>query len=125
MGLLAFGRSGAQRRLWARFGRTGVRGQGTSRGLRPFLSSRWHQAGLAAILQPETLAANVDGRRVMEQPVQNRCVDDRIAVDGSPVPVAFVGGKDNAPAFAPRAHQLEENRRSPIVQRLRPYFVGN
>jgi len=30
MGLLGLGRSGAQRRLLARFGRNGVRGQGTS-----------------------------------------------------------------------------------------------
>jgi|SRR6267378_250267 len=51
MGLLGLGRSGARRRLLARFGRNGVRGQGTSRGLRPFLSSRWHQPGLAAVLQ--------------------------------------------------------------------------
>src|ERR1700738_1996904 len=53
-------------RLLARFGRNGVRGKGTSRGLRPFLSARRHHAGPTAILQPVTLAANVDGRRVMQ-----------------------------------------------------------
>jgi hypothetical protein len=58
MGLLGLGRSGAQRRLLARFGRNGVRGQGSSRGLRPFLSSRWHQPGLAAVFQPIALAPN-------------------------------------------------------------------
>ena len=83
MGLLGLGWSGAQRRLLARFGRNGVRGQGTSRGLRSFLSSRRHQAGLAAVLQPVTLAANVDGRRVMLQSVQNRRGNDRIAEDRS------------------------------------------
>jgi hypothetical protein len=118
MGLLGLGWSGAQRRLLARFGRNGVRGQGTSRGLRPFLPSRWHQAGLAPILQPVALAANVDGRRVMQQqPVQDRRGDDRIAENRSPVPLAFVGSQDDAPAFVPRAHQLEENRGSQIVQR--------
>jgi hypothetical protein len=81
MGLLGLGRSGALRRLLARFGRTGVRGQGTRRGLRPFLSSRQHQAGLTTTLQPVTPAANVDGCQVMQQPIQNRCGDDRIAED--------------------------------------------
>jgi len=33
-----------------------VRGQGTSRGFRPFLSSRYYQPGLTTILQPVTLA---------------------------------------------------------------------
>jgi hypothetical protein len=54
----------------ARFGRNRVRGEETSRGLRCFLSSSRHQTGLAAILQPVTLAAHVDGRRVVQQPVQ-------------------------------------------------------
>src|SRR5205823_11475396 len=89
MSLLGLGRSGAQRRLLARFGRNGVRGQGTSRGLRPFLSSRWHHAGLAAILQAVALTANVDGRRVMQQPVQDRRGNDRVAENRSPVAVAL------------------------------------
>jgi hypothetical protein len=103
MGLLGLGRSGAQRRLLARFGRDGVRGQGTSRDLRPFLSARRHQVGLTAILQPVTLAANVDGRRVMQQPVQDRRCDNRIAEDRSPVSVAFVRGQNDAPTFISRS----------------------
>jgi ATP dependent DNA ligase domain len=99
--------------LWAQR----VRGQGTSRGLRPFLSSRWHQPGLAAILQPVALTPNVDRRRVMQQPVQDRRRDDRIAEDRSPISVTFVRGQDDAPAFVSRADQLEENRGSQIVQR--------
>src|SRR5438445_13127186 len=99
MGLLGLGRSGAQRRLLARFGRNGVRGQGTSRGLRPFLSSRRQQAGLAAILQPVTLAADVDGRRVMRQPVQDRRCGDRLAENRSPVALALVTGQDTPPSY--------------------------
>src|SRR6202140_2073663 len=125
MGLLVLGRSGAQRRLLARFGRNGVRGQGTSRDLCPFLSSGWHQSGFAAILQPVTFTPNVDGRRVMQQPVQNRRGDDRITEDRSPVPVTLVRGQDDAPAFVPRAHQLKEYRRSQIVQRQIPDFVDH
>jgi hypothetical protein len=93
MGLLGLGRSAAQRRFLARFGRTGIRGQGARRGLSPFLSSRRYQSGLAAILQPVTLTPNVDRRRVMQQPIQDRRGDDRIAEDRSPVSVAFVRGQ--------------------------------
>src|SRR5258708_19712691 len=81
--------------------RNGVRGQGTSRGLRPFLSARWHQAGLTAILQPVALPANVDGRRVMQQPVQDRCGDDRITEDRSPVPLPFVELQHTPSPFLP------------------------
>ena len=80
---------------------------------------------LRRFLQPIALAANVDGRRVMQQPVQDRCGDDRITEDRSPVPVALVRGQDDAPAFVPCTHQLEENRRSQIVQRQIAHFVDH
>src|SRR5260370_22433756 len=38
---------------------------------------------------------------------------------------AFVGGQDDAPAFVPRTHQLEENRGSQIVQRQIAHFVDH
>src|SRR6267143_5299376 len=91
MGLLGLGRSGAQRRLLARFGRNGVRGQGTSRGFRSFLPSRWHQAGLATILQPVALAADVDGRRVMQQPVQDRRGENSTGTMGIFAPALTLG----------------------------------
>src|SRR6266478_3065316 len=125
MRLLGLGRSGAQPRLLARFGRNGVRGQGTSRDLRPLLSSRRYQSGFAAILQPVALTSNVDRRRVMQQPVQYRRGDDRIPEDRSPISVALVRGQEDAPAFVPRAHQLKEYRRSQIVQRQIPHFVDH
>ena len=85
MGLLGLGRSGAQRRLLARFGRNGVRGQGVGR--RSLLFSGWNQSGFATLFQPIALAANVDRRRVMQQPLQDRRSDDRIAEDRSPIPI--------------------------------------
>ena len=52
--------------FWRVLGVTESEAHGTSRGLRVLLSSRRHQAGLAAILQPVALAPNVDSRRVMQ-----------------------------------------------------------
>ena len=72
-----------------------------SRSLRPFLSSRGHQSGLAAVLQPVAFATDVDCRGVMQQPVQDRRGDDRIAKNRSPVSVALVRGQNDAPAFVP------------------------
>ena len=66
MGLLGLGRSGAQRRLLARFGRNGGRGQGVgSSGL--LLFPRWYQSGLPAVFQSITLSPDVDGRRMMDR----------------------------------------------------------
>ena len=54
------------------------------------------QSRLAAVFQPIALPTDVDGRRVMQQPIQNRGRDDWIAEDRSPVPVALVRGQDDA-----------------------------
>src|SRR5579862_2722251 len=75
-----------------------------------FLSSG-KQASLSPILQTVTLAADVDGRRMMQQPVQNRGRDDRIAEDRTPVAVTFIGSKNDAAAFVASADQLEKDRR--------------
>src|SRR5437660_12516704 len=91
---------GTQRRLLARFGRSGVRGQG-SWGRRPLLSSRWHQAGPTTILQPIALTADVDRRRVMQEPVQYRRGDDRVAENRTPVTVALVRGQEDTAALVP------------------------
>ena len=50
---LGIGRSGARRRLLARFGRNGIRGQGVGR--RSLLFSGWHQSGLPSLFQPIAL----------------------------------------------------------------------
>src|SRR5215467_8904818 len=115
MGLLGLGRSGAQRRLLARFGRNGGRGQGGgSRGL--LLFPRWYQSGLAAVFQSIALSPDVDGRRVMQQAIQNGGRDDRVSENRSPISVALIGGEDDAAPFVPCTHQLEENRGSQIIQ---------
>src|SRR5579862_9981674 len=98
-------RSGAQRRFLARFGRSGGGGYGNRRLAGP----RRQQPRFAPLLQPITLTANVDGRRMMQQPVQYRRGDNWITKDRSPFPVALVGGEDDATPLIPCTHQLEED----------------
>jgi len=102
----------SQRRLFGALWAERSRGQGTSRGLRPSCLRTVAPARLAAVLQPVALAPNVDRRRVMQQPVQDRRRDDRIAEDRSPVPVAFVGGQDDASAFISRRSPTERKSSS-------------
>ena len=93
MRLLGLGRSGAQRRFLARFGRNGGRGQG--------VGSRWallfprrYQSSPTAVFQPITLPTDVDGRQVMQQPVQNGGRDDRVSENRTPVPEHRVSGSE-------------------------------
>lgn len=46
----------------------------------------------------------------MQQPIEDRRRDDRMAEDGAPLAVAFVGSQDDAAPFVARADQLEEDR---------------
>src|ERR1700741_3792248 len=124
MGLLGLGRSGAQRRFLARFGRNGGRGQGGG-GRGPVLFPRRHQSCLPTVFQPIALSPNVDGRRVMQQSIQNGGRDDRVSEDRTPVPVALVRSQDDAASFVPCTHQLEENRGPQIIQRQVTDFVDH
>src|SRR5215469_11761040 len=91
----------AERSLWPRRRRADC-----------LLGARWHQSCFPTIFQPIAFATDVDGRRVMEQPVQDRGRNNRIAKDGTPVGIAFVGSQDDAAAFVAGADQLKENRGS-------------
>jgi len=95
-------------------------------GGRSSLLCSWrHQPGFTTIFQSIALATDVDGRRVMEQPVQDRRCDNRISKDRTPVSLAFVGSQDDAAAFVSRADQLEEDRGSEIIERQVSYFVNH
>ncbi len=71
------------------------------------------ESGSSPVLQPVALSANVDRRRVVQQPVQDRGRDDRIAEDRAPIAVALVRGQDDAAPFVARADQLEEDSSRP------------
>ena len=52
--------------------------------------------GLLLVLEPVALALDVDGGRVVQQPVEDGRSDDVVGEDGAPVAVAFVRGQDDA-----------------------------
>src|SRR5262247_1883294 len=53
---------------------------------------------------------------MMEQAVEDRSRDDRVAEDGAPFAVAFVRRENDASSFVTGADQLEENRCAQIVK---------
>ena len=60
---------------------------------------------------------DVDGRRVMQQAIQNGGRDDRVSENRTPVSIAVVGGKDDAAPFIPCTRQLEENRPCSLLRK--------
>src|SRR5579863_8138399 len=91
--------------------------QGGSRRLGLLLFRQRNQPGFAALFEPVTLSTNIHCARMMQQAVEDRCRDDRVAEDGTPFAVAFVGSQNNAASFIAGADQLEEDRCAEIVQR--------
>src|ERR1700753_2736046 len=96
------GRSRAQRRFAARFGRSGGRGDGG--GVRPtgLLLPSPDESGSPPFLQAIAFSANVDRRRMVQQPVQDRRSNDRVPEDAAPFPIALVTGQDDAASFVAR-----------------------
>src|ERR1700733_13966521 len=97
--------------------------RGGSLGISLLLFGQRNQAGFAAFLQPVTLSANVDRGRMMQQAIEDRGGDDRVAEDRTPLAVAFVGSENDAAPFVAGADELEENRRAQIVQRQISHLV--
>ena len=58
------------------------------------LHRRIEHARLALAFEPVALALDVDRRRVVQQPVQDRSCQHRIAEDVAPVHEALVGSQD-------------------------------
>ena len=56
---------------------------------------------LALLLQPIALALDVDRRRVVEQPVEDRGRQDLVVEDLTPVQEALVAGEDEARPLVP------------------------
>ena len=75
------------------------------------------QSGFLFLLEPVGFALDVDGGRVVQQPVQYRRGDDRVAAeDLSPLAVGFVGGEDDRSLLVTAADHLEEERRCVLIQ---------
>ena len=58
-----------------------------------------------------------DRRGMVQQAIQNRGRDDRVAEDRAPFAVTLVGCQDDAAPFVTCADQLEEDRRAEFIQR--------
>lgn len=85
----------------------------------------WKQPGFLAILQAIALAANVDRGRVMKQPVQDGCGNDRISEDRAPIAVAFVRSENDAASFVTGTDKLKENGCTQIIEWQVPHFVDD
>jgi hypothetical protein len=59
----------------------------------------FHQPRLELLAEPVALPLNVNGGGVMEQPIQNRRRDDRIAKHLALGPEALIARQDDCPSF--------------------------
>src|SRR5262249_15761700 len=66
------------------------------------------EAGLELLAQPVALALDVDGDGVVQQPVEDRRGDHRVAKDVAPGAEALVAGDDERAALVAAADELEE-----------------
>src|SRR5207244_7471352 len=73
----------------------------------------------------QTCALPIYRRRVMQEPVQYRRGDDRVAENRTPVTVALVRGQEDTAALVPPADELEEDRGPQIVQRQVTHFINH
>jgi hypothetical protein len=80
------------------------------------------QTSFPSVLQAITFTSGANGRRMVQQPIQNRGRDDGIAKDRSPISVAFVGSQDDAAAFVTSTDQLKEDGCAHVIQRLTTLF---
>ena len=86
---------------------------------------RRKQSGFTPLFEPITFSANVHRRGVMQQAIEDRGGDDRVAEDRTPLAIAFVGSQDNAASFITGADQLEENSGAQLIQWQIPHLIDD
>jgi hypothetical protein len=82
-----------------------------------------HQVGMLAQAVAGAFDLNDDG--VMEQPVEQRGSDDRIAEHLTPLGKAGVGGEDHRALFVAGVDELEEQVAAAVGDRQIAYFVDD
>ena len=80
-------------------------------------------AGLAFLPQPVALAADVDRRREVQQPVQDGGRQDLVGKDVAPVAVGLVRGQDDRAAAVAAADELEQELGGHAVEREVAHLV--
>src|SRR5947209_15968049 len=86
---------------------------------------RRKQSGFTSLFEPITFSADVHRRGVMQQAIEDRGRDDRVAEDRTPLAIAFVRSQDDAASFITGADQLEENSCPQLIQRQIPHLIND
>ena len=76
-----------------------------------------NDTGLELFLEPVTFALDVDGDRVMKNPIQDRRGDDGVAEHFAPTGERLVRRQDHRTLLVPPGDQLEEQVRPMSVDR--------
>ncbi len=76
--------------------------------------SRPHQSRLPLLAEPVRLAFDVDRGGVMEEPIEDRAGDHRIAEHLAPRAKTLIAGQQNGAAFVATTDQLEERWVQPM-----------
>ena len=77
------------------------------------------------IFEPIAVALDVDHPRMMQQPIENRRGDDRIAEELLPIDEALVRGQDRRAFLVPVGDELEKQIRLPAVDGKVPCLVDD
>src|SRR5580658_6036767 len=99
--------------------------RGASRGIGLLLVRQRNQTGFAPFFEPIAFTPDVDGGRMVQQPVEDRGGDDRVAEDRTPFAVALVGSENDAASFVTGADELKEDRRAELVQRQVSHLIDD
>src|SRR5947208_16960187 len=83
------------------------------------------ESGLSPLFEPVAFAADVHRGRMVQQAIEDRGSDDRVAEDRAPFAVALVGSQNDAAPLLTGADQLKEDRRAELVQRQISHFVDD
>ena len=86
---------------------------------------RRKQSGFTSLFEPITFSADVHRRGVMQQAIEDRGRDDRVAEDRTPLAIAFVRSQDDAASCITGADQLEENSCTQLIQRQIPHLIDD
>jgi hypothetical protein len=79
--------------------------------------------GFLLVLEPVAFALDVDGGRVVQQPVEDGRIDHVVGEDRAPVAVALVGGEDDGPLLIAFRDQLKQAGGGERIERQIAHLV--
>src|SRR5271165_6459138 len=99
--------------------------RGASRSIGLLLVRQRNRTGFAPFFEPIAFTPNVYGGRVVQEPVEDRGGDDRIAEDRTPFAVALVGSENDTASLVTGADELKEDGRAEFVQRQISHLIDD